>query len=134
MFFEAWRFLKPVFKSRFLKIQFKSFSIFYLTTSTILSTIYARGKGFPRHNSTTNERITIMPRIFDLAARFDSRASFYGKAKVLEDDDGTVTLLSYNTPVARICNGKFEKLPQWDCSLTTRRHVREFMRQYGFED
>lgn len=71
--------------------------------------------------------------IYDLTARFDSRASFYGKAKVMVEGN-TTTLLSYNTPVARIVGGKFEKLPMWNCSATTRRHVREFMRQNGIEE
>ena len=68
---------------------------------------------------------------YDLQCRFDSRKSFYGKARV-EIVNGVKTLYSYNTPVAEVRRGKFKKLDYADCSQTTRRHVREFMRQEGF--
>ena len=74
-----------------------------------------------------------MPRIFDLACRFDSRRSFYGKATIMEEN-GTITLLSYCRPAARITNGKLEKLEYWNYSATTRRHCREFVRQFEVED
>ena len=74
-----------------------------------------------------------MPHIFDLNTRFDSRKSFYGKAKVVEDGN-TITLLSYNQEAARIVNGKLEKLYAWNYSATTRRHCWEFVKQFGVED
>lgn len=38
----------------------------------------------------------------------DTRKSFYGKARVIERDNGDVELESYNTIVFRVRNGKFE--------------------------
>lgn len=54
----------------------------------------------------------------------DSRKSFYGKARVRTDDDGTETLISYKTEVARrLPNDDIEKL--WDgWSATTGRHIK----------
>ena len=56
----------------------------------------------------------------------DGRKSFYGKAKVVIDDDGTETLYSYGTPIVRrTLNGKLERL--WDgWTATTGRHIRAF--------
>lgn len=61
----------------------------------------------------------------------DSRKSFYGKARVIEDGD-TYTLISYTTAVARIQGGRFARL--WDgYSATTMRHINSFRNTYGFE-
>jgi hypothetical protein len=68
-----------------------------------------------------------------LNPRFDSRQSFYGKARVEEAEDGTLTLISYRTPVAKIKGGKVELLPLWSTSQTTLRHVKEFLKQHGFK-
>lgn len=70
---------------------------------------------------------------YDLSARFDSRKSFYGKARV-EICGGVKTLYSYDTPVAEVRRGKFKAFPMANYSQTTRRHVREFMRQEGFAE
>ena len=67
--------------------------------------------------------------IYELAARYDSRASFYGKAHVIEHDDGTIELQSYNTIVSRCKDGKVEHLGRW--SQTTSRHQREFEKQFS---
>ena len=69
---------------------------------------------------------------YEMSPVHDSRKSFYGKARV-DDSDGVLTLYSYNTPVAKIANGRVELLPRWDESQTTLRHVKEFLRQNGFE-
>ena len=69
----------------------------------------------------------------NLEPRFDSRKSFYGKAQV-DDEGGSKTLYSYNTPVARVTDGKLELLPKWNFSQTTRRHVADFATQMGVED
>ena len=66
-----------------------------------------------------------------LQARFDSRASFYGKAQI-DDHDDHITLYSYNTEVAR-----YDKVADvlevfGYYSATTARHIREFARQLGF--
>lgn len=70
----------------------------------------------------------------ELAARFDSRKSFYGKAQVAQDENES-TLYSYNTQVAKVDkNGKLTLFPAWNYSQTTRRHVREFVKQFNVED
>lgn len=69
-------------------------------------------------------------RIYELEPQFDARKSFYGKAHVIDNEDGTFELQSYNTIVSRCINGKVEELGKW--SNTTTRHQKEFRRQ--FED
>lgn len=70
--------------------------------------------------------------VYDLVPTYDSRQSFYNKARVdIHGDEQT--LYSYNTPVAKIVGGKVELLPKWDCSSTTLRHIKEFLKQNGFE-
>lgn len=74
----------------------------------------------------------------------DGRKSFYGKAKVRVDDGNTYTLISYNTEVARIRDGKLERL--WHntitdkygrildgYSATTARHVKAFCAAFDVE-
>lgn len=68
-------------------------------------------------------------RIYELDARYDSRKSFYGKAHVIDHEDGTYELQSYDTIVSRCKNGKVEHLGKW--SQTTSRHQREFERQFA---
>lgn len=65
-----------------------------------------------------------------LYPRFDSRDSFYKKAKVLEYN-GAIYLQSYDTIVAKIENGN-AIVNGW-YSQTTARHINEFLRQNGFE-
>lgn len=69
---------------------------------------------------------------YELSPNFDTRKSFYNKARVDVDDNGNKTLYSYNTPVAKIVDGKVQLLSDWDSSQTTLRHVKEFLRQNGF--
>ena len=67
--------------------------------------------------------------IFDLTTRYDSRKSFYGKAKVLILDNGTIQLQSYDTIVGEIRDSKYYQL--WDGkSQTTTRHINEFKKQF----
>jgi len=72
-----------------------------------------------------------------LEPEYDSRKSFYKKAYVDEKDDGTKVLYSYGTPVCRIKDGKATLLRKgylgWASSQTTLRHVKEFLKQNGFE-
>jgi hypothetical protein len=68
----------------------------------------------------------------ELSPSYDSRKSFYGKAHIVTDDDGTQILYSYNTPVVEIKDDKVKLLAQWDSSQTTLRHVKEFLQQNGF--
>ena len=67
-------------------------------------------------------------RIYELEARFDARKSFYGKAHVIDYENGTLELQSYNTIVSRCVNGKVEELGKW--SPTTTRHQKEFRKQF----
>ena len=64
-------------------------------------------------------------RIYELKPN-DGRKSFYGKATVIIDDNGTETLYSYGTPIiTRDVNGELKKI--WDgWSATTGRHIKAF--------
>lgn len=77
-----------------------------------------------------------------LETRYDSRASFYGKATVEQtyNADGTteLKLISYTTTVARIKRtvnlsdtGEAEVYGTY--SQTTFRHIKEFLKQNGFK-
>lgn len=65
-------------------------------------------------------------RRYDLRPEKDSRQSFYGKAYVEENDDGSTTLFSYHTPVmTRLPDGTY--IRHWGgWSNTTGRHIYEF--------
>ena len=65
----------------------------------------------------------------ELVAIFDSRKSFYGKAKVHELEDGTKVLTSYDTHVAEIKDGKLSVFGWYSA---TARHINEFAVQNGF--
>lgn len=56
----------------------------------------------------------------------DGRKSFYGKAVVMVEDNGTETLYSYGTPIVkRLVSGELVKL--WDgWTATTGRHIQAF--------
>lgn len=64
-------------------------------------------------------------KVYDLTPN-DGRKSFYGKAKVYVNDDGSETLYSYNTPIiTRTAAGEYVKL--WHgWSMTTGRHIAAF--------
>lgn len=66
----------------------------------------------------------------ELMARYDSRASFYGKAYVIEYDKDTLLLQSYNTIVAHIYKGKYVSYGKY--SQTTSRHQKEFEKQFSY--
>jgi len=73
---------------------------------------------------------------YDLQARYDSRASFYGKARVVENGED-LELISYQTRVAVIYPAT-ETEPRrarvyGTYSATTLRHIKEFLLQNGFE-
>ena len=67
----------------------------------------------------------------DLENRFDSRKSFYGKAKVVKKDNGDEELYSYGTHVGGIRDGKPYSKGRF--SQTTSRHQREFFKQRGYD-
>lgn len=69
-------------------------------------------------------------RIYELTPMRDSRKSFYGKARVIEHDNGTIQLQSYDTIVCEIVGGVFRML--WDGKTqTTTRHIKEFKYQFN---
>lgn len=77
--------------------------------------------------------------VYDLSTRYDSRASFYGKARVEVNDDGVMHLISYTTHVATIfpdnSTGRQEPARAevyGTYSQTTLRHIKEFLLQNGF--
>lgn len=60
----------------------------------------------------------------------NSQKSFYGKAMVATDGNGTQTLLSYGTPVAKWKDGKITRL--WaGKSATTTKHIAAFLAHLG---
>lgn len=57
----------------------------------------------------------------------NNQASFYGKAIVIIDDEGTETLISYDTPIIeRTADGKLNRLWFGDWTATTGRHIKSF--------
>ena len=67
-------------------------------------------------------------KIFELVPRYDMRKNFYGRARIIDHENGTIELQSYNTIVSRCVNGKVEELGKW--SATTTRHQKEFRKQF----
>lgn len=65
-----------------------------------------------------------------LEPRFDSRNSFYKKAKVVKKDNGDEELYSYGTHVGGVRGGKPYSKGKW--SQTTTRHQKEYFKQKGF--
>ena len=67
----------------------------------------------------------------ELTPLHTTRKSFYGKAKVLVQDNGTIQLQSYNTIVCEIdTHNNFNML--WNGkSNTTTRHINEFKKQFA---
>ena len=61
----------------------------------------------------------------------DRAKSFYGKARVIEKDNGEIVLQSYDTEVCKITSGgEFVRL--WSgYSVTTMRHVNSFLQLVG---
>lgn len=71
----------------------------------------------------------------ELTPEYDARKSFYGKAEV-KTDGPVATLYSYGTAVAQLAPMEMPALvllADWDCSATTLRHVKEFLKQNGFK-
>ena len=69
-------------------------------------------------------------KVYDLIPT-DSRKSLYGKARVIEKDNGEKVLKSYKTEVCKIkSNGEFVRL--WGgYSATTMRHVNTFVQLFN---
>ena len=75
-------------------------------------------------------KINEAPR-YDLYPEYDSRQSFYHKAKVDIDDKGSNKLYSYGTLVAEMKDGK--PVVYGTYSATTLRHIKEWLKQNGFK-
>ena len=66
----------------------------------------------------------------ELTTIYNSSKSFYGKAKILKDNQ-TIKLQSYNTIVAEYNpSKKVLKINGW-FSVTTARHINEFISQFA---
>ena len=70
-------------------------------------------------------------RFYELTAQYDVRKSFYGKAHVIDHENGVLELQSYDTIVARIEDGKVTQADIGVYSTTTNRHIREFLKQFA---
>ena len=82
-------------------------------------------------NESCGKKITEAP-TYDLSPRYDSRQSFYGKARVDTGDAGDKNkLYSYNTLVAEIKDGK--PVVYGTYSATTLRHIKDWLKQNGFK-
>lgn len=68
----------------------------------------------------------------ELEPVYDTRKSFYKKAFIIRNSNGTIDLLSYSTIVATIKNGKLHINGFY--SNTTLRHIKEFISQMGFKN
>ena len=71
-------------------------------------------------------------KIYELTPMGNDRAkSYYGKAKIIEKDNGEKVLLSYDTEVCKITkSGEFVRL--WGgYSATTMRHVNSFLELFN---
>ena len=68
---------------------------------------------------------------YDLQAQYDCRNQFYSNARVQVEENGDLTLWSYNTNVATIKEGVVKVTNTQ--SQTTVRHVKEFLKQNGFK-
>lgn len=69
--------------------------------------------------------------LLELKPVFENVKSYYSKATV-KIEDNKKTLISYNTKVAEIEDGKIKVYNTQ--SKTTVRHIREFLRQNGFKN
>ena len=75
------------------------------------------------------QRRNAVTREYDLSATYDSRKSFYGKARVKHHANGTCELYSYNTLVCIIKHGTAYRAENQPQSATTARHMSEFLCQ-----
>ena len=79
-----------------------------------------------------DEKQLVETPVYDLNPQFDSRQSFYGKAKVdTGDKNDKNRLYSYNTLVAEIKDGK--PIVYGTYSQTTLRHIKDWLKQNGFK-
>ena len=95
----------------------------------------SQNKNYNKNTETQNPNYNSFMEVFKMKVYklrpVDNRKSFYGKAKVIEKDNGEKVLQSYNTEVCKITSGgEFVRL--WDnYSATTMRHVNAFLSLFG---
>lgn len=65
---------------------------------------------------------------YELKPKFDVKDSFYGKAHVIEEDNGKFILRSYGTDICGWYKGNLT-IYWFGYSATTMRHINEFLRQ-----
>lgn len=76
--------------------------------------------------------------LYELKPQYDSAKSFYHKANIYRNDKGSIFLMSYETIVAEIKDatvtdtGKKQAIVYGWYSMTTSRHINEFLQQNGF--
>lgn len=76
--------------------------------------------------------------LYELKPQFDSAKSFYHKANIYRNDKGSIFLMSYETIVAEIVDEAVSPTGQRQVtifgwySMTTSRHINEFLQQNGF--
>lgn len=76
--------------------------------------------------------------LYKLQPQYDNAKSFYGKANVYRNDKGSIFLMSYETIVAEIKDatvtdtGEKQAIVYGWYSMTTSRHINEFLQQNGF--
>ena len=73
-------------------------------------------------------------RNYELLPQFDSKKSFYGKARV-EEENNISTLYSYDSKIIELdrTTNKLKRVYMAGFSKTTLRHVKEFLRQNDFD-
>ena len=76
--------------------------------------------------------------LYELKPQFDNAKSFYRKANIYRNNKGSIFLMSYETIVAEIKDatitetGNQQAIVYGWYSMTTSRHINEFLRQNGF--
>lgn len=76
--------------------------------------------------------------LYELKPQFDSAKSFYHKANIYRNDKGSIFLMSYETIVAEIRDATITETGNQQAivfgwySMTTSRHINEFLQQNGF--
>ena len=63
-------------------------------------------------------------KIYELSARYDARKSFYGKAHIIDYENGTLELQSYDTIVSRCVVVLMERQRSWASGVRQRHGTR----------
>ncbi len=101
----------------------------YVYTKSVI--IMGRLKQFGK-KKRKKRSVKSMRQEYELIPRYDSRKSFYKKARVTVEGD-KATLYSYGTDVAVINRRTNKATVPCTYSPTTLRHVKEFLKQHGLK-